>query len=97
MLSADAPEGIRIWSHRVIATVFARFQFRLYRLLLAKLVPLAVLPLFILRFGIADRTAVRLLIFASIWIMIIAARAGSVVAFARPGGLVTNQVARSGS
>lgn len=39
--------------------------------------PLAVLPLFILWFGIGDGTAVRLLIFASIWIMIIAARAGA--------------------
>lgn len=39
--------------------------------------PLAILPLFILWFGIGDGTAVRLLIFASIWIMIIAARAGA--------------------
>lgn len=39
--------------------------------------PLAVLPLFILWFGIGDGTAVNLLIFASIWIMIIAARAGA--------------------
>lgn len=39
--------------------------------------PLAVLPLFILWFGIGDGTAVRLLIFASVWIMIIAARAGA--------------------
>ena len=38
--------------------------------------PLALLPLFILIFGIGDGTAVRLLIFASIWIMIIAARSG---------------------
>lgn len=38
--------------------------------------PLALLPLFILAFGIGDGTAVRLLIFASIWIMIIAARSG---------------------
>ncbi len=38
--------------------------------------PLAVLPLFILWFGIGDPSAVRLLIFASVWIMIIAARAG---------------------
>ena len=38
--------------------------------------PLALLPLFILVFGIGDGTAVRLLIFASIWIMIIAARSG---------------------
>lgn len=39
--------------------------------------PLAVLPLFILWFGIGDGTAVNLLIFASVWIMIIAARAGA--------------------
>ena len=39
--------------------------------------PLALLPLFILIFGIGDTTAVRLLIFASIWIMIIAARSGA--------------------
>lgn len=38
--------------------------------------PLALLPLFILVFGIGDGTAVRLLIFASVWIMIIAARSG---------------------
>jgi len=38
--------------------------------------PLALLPLFILIFGIGDGTAVRLLIFASVWIMIIAARSG---------------------
>ncbi|MDG2261992.1 MAG: ABC transporter permease subunit [Actinomycetota bacterium] len=38
--------------------------------------PLALLPLFILIFGIGDTTAVRLLIFASIWIMIIASRSG---------------------
>ncbi len=38
--------------------------------------PLALLPLFILIFGIGDGTAMRLLIFASIWIMIIAARSG---------------------
>ena len=38
--------------------------------------PLALLPLFITWFGIGDRTAVNLLIFASIWIMIIAARSG---------------------
>ena len=38
--------------------------------------PLALLPLFILIFGIGDKTAVRLLIFASIWIMAIAARSG---------------------
>lgn len=39
--------------------------------------PLAVLPLFILWFGIGDPASVRLLIFASIWIMIISARAGA--------------------
>lgn len=39
--------------------------------------PLALLPLFILWFGIGDGTAVKLLIFASVWIMIIAARAGA--------------------
>jgi len=39
--------------------------------------PLAILPLFILWFGIGDGTAVKLLIFASVWIMIIAARAGA--------------------
>jgi taurine transport system permease protein len=38
--------------------------------------PLALLPLFILTFGIGKKSAVPLLIFASIWIMIIAARAG---------------------
>ncbi len=38
--------------------------------------PLALLPLFILWFGIGDPPAVRLLIFASIWIMIISARSG---------------------
>ncbi len=38
--------------------------------------PLALLPLFILVFGIGDGTAVKLLIFASVWIMIIAARSG---------------------
>lgn len=38
--------------------------------------PLALLPLFILMFGTGDGTAVRLLIFASVWIMIIAARSG---------------------
>ncbi|NNE73353.1 MAG: ABC transporter permease [Acidimicrobiales bacterium] len=38
--------------------------------------PLALVPLFILWFGIGDETAVNLLIFASIWIMIIGARAG---------------------
>ncbi len=44
--------------------------------LLRPIPPLALLPLFILIFGIGDGTAVRLLIFASIWIMIIAARSG---------------------
>lgn len=44
--------------------------------LLRPIPPLALLPLFILWFGIGDRSAVNLLIFASIWIMIIAARAG---------------------
>lgn len=39
--------------------------------------PLALLPLFIVWFGIGDQTAVNLLIFASVWIMIIAARAGA--------------------
>lgn len=39
--------------------------------------PLALLPLFILWFGIGDGTAVNLLIFASVWIMIISARAGA--------------------
>ena len=38
--------------------------------------PLALIPLFILIFGIGDGTARNLLIFASIWIMIIAARSG---------------------
>ena len=38
--------------------------------------PFALIPLFILWFGIGHRTAVNLLIFASIWIMIIAARSG---------------------
>ena len=38
--------------------------------------PLALIPLFILAFGIGDPPAVRLLVFASIWIMIIAARSG---------------------
>lgn len=38
--------------------------------------PLALLSLFILIFGIGDKAAVPLLIFASLWIMIIAARAG---------------------
>ncbi|MEM7096464.1 MAG: ABC transporter permease subunit [Actinomycetota bacterium] len=44
--------------------------------LLRPIPPLALLPLFILIFGIGDGTAMRLLIFASIWIMIIAARSG---------------------
>lgn len=38
--------------------------------------PLALIPLFILIFGLGDASAVRLLIFASVWIMIIAARSG---------------------
>ncbi|MCP4222457.1 MAG: ABC transporter permease subunit, partial [Actinomycetia bacterium] len=38
--------------------------------------PLALLPLFIIWFGIGDAASVRLLMFASVWIMIIAARAG---------------------
>lgn len=38
--------------------------------------PLALLPLFILILGIGDGTAVWLLIFASVWIMIISARSG---------------------
>ncbi|MEM7322620.1 MAG: ABC transporter permease [Actinomycetota bacterium] len=38
--------------------------------------PLALLPLFILTFGIGKKSAVPLLVFASLWIMIIAARAG---------------------
>jgi taurine transport system permease protein len=38
--------------------------------------PLALIPLFILIFGIGDSSAVPLLIFASVWIMIIAARSG---------------------
>lgn len=38
--------------------------------------PLALLPLFILSFGIGKKSAVPLLVFASLWIMIIAARAG---------------------
>ncbi len=38
--------------------------------------PLALIPLFILIFGIGDASAVPLLIFASLWIMIIASRSG---------------------
>jgi taurine transport system permease protein len=38
--------------------------------------PLALLPLMILLFGVGDKPAVRLLIFASVWIMIIASRSG---------------------
>lgn len=38
--------------------------------------PLAILPLFIIWFGIGDSSAYKLLVFASIWIMIIAARSG---------------------
>ncbi|MEM9561487.1 MAG: ABC transporter permease [Actinomycetota bacterium] len=44
--------------------------------LLRPIPPLALIPLFILVFGIGDASAVPLLIFASIWIMIIAARSG---------------------
>jgi taurine transport system permease protein len=44
--------------------------------LLRPIPPFALIPLFILAFGIGDGTAVNLLIFASIWIMIIAARSG---------------------
>lgn len=44
--------------------------------LLRPIPPLALIPLFILIFGIGDSAAVPLLVFASIWIMIIAARAG---------------------
>lgn len=44
--------------------------------LLRPIPPFALIPLFILAFGIGDKPAVRLLIFASIWIMIIAARSG---------------------
>ena len=44
--------------------------------LLRPIPPLALIPLFILLFGIGDSAAVPLLIFASIWIMIIAARSG---------------------
>ncbi len=38
--------------------------------------PLALLPLFTLSFGLGEKSAVPLLVFASIWIMIIAARSG---------------------
>lgn len=38
--------------------------------------PFALIPLFIAAFGIGDAAAVPLLVFASLWIMIIAARAG---------------------
>lgn len=38
--------------------------------------PLALLPLFILMFGIGDPSAIRLLFFAAVWIMIIASRSG---------------------
>lgn len=44
--------------------------------LLRPIPPLALIPLFILIFGIGDSAAVPLLVFASLWIMIIAARAG---------------------
>lgn len=38
--------------------------------------PLALLPLFTLSFGLGEKAAVPLLVFASVWIMIIATRAG---------------------
>ncbi|MDW3177772.1 MAG: ABC transporter permease [Acidimicrobiia bacterium] len=38
--------------------------------------PLALLPLFTLSFGLGEKAAVPLLVFASVWIMIIASRAG---------------------
>lgn len=38
--------------------------------------PLALLPLFTLTFGIGDKAAVPLLVFASVWIMIISTRSG---------------------
>jgi len=38
--------------------------------------PLALLPLFTLSFGLGEKAAVPLLVFASIWIMIIASRSG---------------------
>lgn len=44
--------------------------------LLRPIPPLALIPLFILWFGIGNPSAFALLIFASIWIMIISARAG---------------------
>lgn len=44
--------------------------------LLRPIPPLALIPLFILIFGIGDSAAVPLLVFASLWIMIIAARSG---------------------
>ena len=44
--------------------------------LLRPIPPLALIPLFIVIFGLGDSAAVPLLAFASIWIMIIAARAG---------------------
>jgi taurine transport system permease protein len=44
--------------------------------LLRPIPPFALIPLFILAFGIGDGTAVNLLIYASVWIMIIAARSG---------------------
>ena len=44
--------------------------------LLRPIPPLALTPLFILIFGIGDAAAVPLLVFASLWIMIIASRAG---------------------
>ena len=44
--------------------------------LLRPIPPLALIPLFIVIFGIGDAAAVPLLVFASVWIMIIAARSG---------------------
>ncbi len=44
--------------------------------LLRPIPPLALIPLFILWFGIGNPSAFALLIFASVWIMIISARAG---------------------
>ena len=44
--------------------------------LLRPIPPLALIPLFILWFGIGEESKVNLLLFAAIWIMIIAARSG---------------------
>ena len=44
--------------------------------LLRPIPPLALIPLFVAIFGIGDASAIPLLVFASLWIMIIAARAG---------------------